>query len=204
MSSSRPVISIVTTNSSKFSSYTLFFQKYDLEVEMLSAELYEPQSVDPLEIIRAKLSQAKEKFPGKMVFVDDRSLNIPALNNFPGPFLKLAISSLGARGFLKLMADEADRTMLFVTAMAFFDGQNDHFFLHEERGVMLPEMRGDKLRGWTEVLYIYAHESQPNRALAEYSDEEWQRHHDVLIESLTFIDQVGQLVSGSSEQKPIG
>lgn len=180
MNKKLPLIGFVTTNSSKFSGYQSSLEALSIQIEQLSYELYEPQTVDINKIISSKLSQAKIKFPNKNIIVDDRSLFIPALNNFPGPILKLAMNTLGADGFLKLMEDKSDRTMIFTTAMGFFDSKNkrDYYFFHNEYGKMLTEKRGANLRGWTEILYIYAHESYPNKSLAEYTDNEWKDHHD--------------------------
>jgi len=194
MRNNQPVINFVTTNASKFAVYQLFFKDLDIKLERINEELYEPQSLDPHQIIAAKLTQAKEKFPNKKVIVDDRSLFIPTLNDFPGPAVKLALHGLGADGFLKLMADKKDRTMKFTTAMGFFDGRHDHYFFYDKTGTMLKEKRGTNLHGWTEMLYIYAPAPTPTKSLAEYSDSEWQRYLILNDETIELQQKIASLL----------
>lgn len=58
------------------------------ELIRLEADLPEIQSLDPRQIIRHKLQEAKQLFTGKTIIVEDTSLEIDALNGLPGPFIK--------------------------------------------------------------------------------------------------------------------
>lgn len=176
-------IYFVTTNKLKYKDYRSVFEKRGVALEQYEAELIEPQSTDAMHIIEHKLAQAKALLPGKRILVDDRGFNIPALNGFPGPMLKLAIKTIGVDGFLRLMHNKHDRRAEFVTSLGYFDGHKDMFFLAKEEGFLLEEPRGDNLRGWGELLYIYGSRGKPGKSLAEYSDEEWDTYLKELNET---------------------
>lgn len=166
----------VTTNQAKFDSLARRFQQLPIALKQHSTELNELQLMTGEAIIRHKLQQAKKLLPGKAVLVDDRGFSIPALNGFPGPLVKPVLQTLGIGGILKLMEDQTDRRASFISTLGLFDGQQDHYFMDEEPGVIVHEPRGENLRGWTELLLIYSPAEFPGKTLAEISNEEWHQH----------------------------
>lgn len=189
-------IYFVTTNKTKFEDYKNSFKHLDITLEHLESELFEPQSTEPKSIISSKLKQAIEKFPGKMLVVDDRSLFIPSLKGFPGPSLKLTMKTIGAEGLLNLMKSKKDRKMIFITAIGFYDGKEEHYFYHHEYGSMLKKKKGNNLRGWTEILHIYAHDKKPGKSLAEYTDEEWDNHVNYVNITEKLVKKVREALGG--------
>lgn len=169
-------IYFVTTNRRKYEEYQEIVAKHSVTLEHYDAELVEPQSTDAMHIIEHKLAQAKKLLPGKRVLVDDRGFNVPALNGFPGPMLKLVLTTIGVDGFLKLMQGKQDRRAEFITSLGYFDGRDDLFFQTKEEGFLLEVPKGDNLRGWNELLYIYGYKSNPGKSLAEYTDAEWNAY----------------------------
>lgn len=67
----------------------------------LNLDLDEIQSLDPYEIIKHKLEEAKKKFNGNLI-VDDVSMNLECINGLPGPLIKWFIKSLGPLGLYNL------------------------------------------------------------------------------------------------------
>lgn len=173
-------IYLVTTNKRKYEEYKEIVEKHGVILKQYDAELVEPQSADGMHIIEHKLTQAKRLLPGKRVLVDDRSFNVPALNGFPGPMLKLVLKTVGIDGFLRLMQGKQDRRAEFITSLGYFDGRDDLFFQTKEEGFLLEAPKGDNLRGWNELLCIYGYKSFPGKSLAEYTDEEWSAYLDEL------------------------
>ena len=66
------------------------------EIEQVELDLVEIQSMNPKEIITAKLKEAIKKHPGPL-FCEDVSLNIAAFNEFPGPLVKFWNNSLSLK-----------------------------------------------------------------------------------------------------------
>jgi XTP/dITP diphosphohydrolase len=110
--------------------------------------------------------------------VDDRGFFVPALNGFPGPFVKLLLNSFGIKGLVKLMDGEEDRRAVFSSAVGYFDGQEDRIFVSDEVGTVLEKPAGDNTRGWSDLLYIYSPSTFPGKSLAELSDSQWQEYLD--------------------------
>lgn len=169
-------IHFITSNQKKFASLQKLLQPLDIELQRLDYDFNEGRGLDIQQIAKSKLTQAKKAFPGKRLIVDDRGFFIPALNGFPGPFVKLLLDSFSYQGIIKLMQDETDRRAIFSFAVGYFDGAKDHTFVANEEGFITDEPRGDNLHGWTELLYIYGHPSFPGRSLAELSDTQWQEY----------------------------
>ena len=176
MTSQSHPIHFITSNHQKFTSLQRLLQPLGVDLQQLDYDFDEGRGLDIQTIAKSKLSQAKKVFPNKRLIVDDRGFFIPALKGFPGPFVKLLLDSFSYPGIIKLMQDETDRRAIFSFAVGYFDSEKDHIFVADEEGFIIDEPRGDKLHGWTELLYIYGHSSFPGRSLAELNDEEWQEY----------------------------
>lgn len=186
-------IYFVTSNARKFKEYKQFFAEHNIKLEQLEAELVEPQTVDGLLIAEHKLKQAKLMFPDKKVLVDDRGFSIEALNNFPGTMLKLTLDTLGVEGIEKLMKGVENRDASFFTVLGYYDGSDDHYFHHEEKGFLTERISGDNLRGWTELLYLYGHPTNPGKSLAQLTDKEWNKYVS-LVESENVLDSLRSIL----------
>ena len=174
----------VTSNNKKFESLSKMLAPVEINLLRLEYDFDEGRNLSIESVTKSKLKQAKQAFPGKKLIVDDRGFFIPALNGFPGPFVKLLLDSFSYKGLVKLMDGESDRRALFSYAIGYFDDHTDHILLANEEGFITEEARGNNLHGWTELLYVYGHPSYPDRSLAELTDVEW----DDYLEQIKDID----------------
>ena len=189
-------IYFVTTNKNKFEDYKKRLPS-GWQLKQLDSELNEFQVLDGIEITKHKLKQAKELLHGKRVIVDDRGFFIPALNDFPGPFVKMILKSIGIKGILKLMEDKKDKTAKFISILGYFDGKKDHLFVDEEIGFLSNKQQGKNLRGWTELLYIYGYKTFPKKTLAQLNDKEWSIYMDSLAEN-DFLRKFNQFLASKN------
>ena len=166
----------VTSNSKKFESLNKMLSPIGVTLLRLEYDFDEGRELSIEDVAKNKLKQAKQAFPDKKLIVDDRGFFIPALNGFPGPFVKLLLDSFSYKGLIKLMSGESDRRALFSYAIGYFDGHTDNILVTSEEGFITEEPRGNNLHGWTELLYVYGHPSYPNRSLAELTDSEWENY----------------------------
>lgn len=67
-------------------------------------ELPEVQAIDSRAVIRAKLSEARSRMPGKSILVEDTALHLACLNGFPGALIKWMLSSCGCEGVHRVCA----------------------------------------------------------------------------------------------------
>ena len=169
-------IYFVTSNEKKFTSLKNILSSLNVILERLEYDFDEGRELSIEQVAKNKLSQAKVAFPDKRLIVDDRGFFIPALNGFPGPFVKLLLGSFSYKGLIKLMADEKDKRAIFSYAVGYFDGEKDTVLVADEVGFITDSAKGDNLHGWTELLYVYGYPSFPNRSLAELSDDEWDQY----------------------------
>jgi len=170
------VVYFVTSNQKKFDSLEKTLSSLDIMLERLDYDFDEGRELSIRSVAQSKLDQAKQRFPGKKIIVDDRGFFIPALNGFPGPFVKLLLNSFSYKGLVKLMHGEPDRRAIFSYAVGFYDGEKDVILTADEIGFITDTPKGSNLHGWTELLYVYGHPCFPDRSLAELSDEEWGRY----------------------------
>lgn len=174
----------VTSNNKKFESLSEMLAPIGVNLFRLEYDFDEGRELSIEDVAKNKLKQAKQAFPDKKLIVDDRGFFIPALNGFPGPFVKLLLDSFSYKGLIKLMSGESDRRALFSYAIGYFDDYTDNILVTSEEGFITERPRGDNLHGWTELLYVYGHPSYPNKSLAELTDTEW----DDYLEKIEDID----------------
>ena len=155
--------------------------------------LNESRELSTIEVCKKKMDEAK-KILKKPFIVEDRGFFVPALNGFPGTFVKLIHQTIGIKGLLKLMENETDRTAYFEYCLGFFDGKNNHYFVDREYGRLSFQPRGENDRGWGDLMRIFIHDLFPNKTLAELNDEEWKKYkthiskNDYIQKFLSWLD----------------
>lgn len=78
-------------------------------IEQIDIDLPEIQSLDPREVIEAKLQAAHRLHPDKAIAVEDISYEVAGLNGLPGTLVKWFLDRLGADGLYDLV-DGRDTT----------------------------------------------------------------------------------------------
>lgn len=184
---SNNTVYFITSNEKKFTSLRTSLQQINITIERLEYDFDEGRELSIEAVAKSKLAQAKAAFPGKALIVDDRGFFIPALNGFPGPFVKLLLDSFSYKGLVKLMKGEKDRRAIFSYAVGYFDGNKDHILVADEEGFITESPRGSDLHGWTEILYVYGHPSFPGKSLAELNEQQWQEYLRVIEDVDPFI-----------------
>lgn len=131
-------IYIATTNDKKVESIKNIL---GIEVEKVSLELPEIQSIDIGEVVAYSAKEAFKK-TGKPVLVNDTGFYIEAWKGLPGALITWFTKyTVGVPGLLKMLETEDNRHASAKTIYAFFDGKKLHKFLGEINGVIT---RGEK------------------------------------------------------------
>lgn len=116
-------INYVTTNAYKFEIAKKVFEDEKLRsIELLQSDLETPeiQADTAEEVASASAVWAANKLNCAVV-VGDASLIIPALNNFPGPYMKYVNSTLAPDDLLLLMSNKENRSAAFIDCLAYYD-----------------------------------------------------------------------------------
>ena len=104
-------------------------------------EIDEIQSEDAEKIVLDKLSKAFAVLQ-KTVVVTDDSWNIPALNGFPGPYMKSINHWFTPEDYLRLTIELKDRSINLVQWLGYADGTITKVFKHTTKGELLKEIKG--------------------------------------------------------------
>ncbi len=121
-----------------------------LPVRSIRIDLPEIQAGSLEEIARTKLRTAVERVEpgGGFLLVEDVSLGLTALGGFPGPYVKWLLQSAGGEGLATMAAGVGDAHAVARCCVACWDGEQEHLFVGEVAGRILPAPRGTRRFGW--------------------------------------------------------
>lgn len=135
-------ITFITGNPRKAEEAMAVLATYDITVEVMALDIDEIQHHDPLEITKAKARAAYQKAKRPIV-VNDVSWEIPALNGFPGGYMKDVCRWLSTEDFLALMQDKADKTIIAHDVVTYYDGKDVRLFTSRQSGYFIDQPRGN-------------------------------------------------------------
>ena len=125
------------------------------DVEGLVIDLPEIQSLDPREVIEAKLREAKKYHQGPM-FCEDVSLSLDCLNGLPGTFIKWFLKSLGQEGIVKITYQYHNPKATVKAFIGYHHDNNLSFFEGEVKGKIVAP-RGDSNFGFDPIFQPEGH-----------------------------------------------
>ena len=116
-------IIFATGNARKIGEARLGCEPFGIEVMPREFTIDEIQSKDPQKVSEHKARAAYE-LAGEPVVVTDTFWNIPALNGFPGAYMKDVAEWFNEQDFLNLIADKGDDRICFSENITYYDGVN--------------------------------------------------------------------------------
>lgn len=131
-----------------------------------SLDLEEIQSIDSVEVVRAKAEAAFSilKVP---VLVEDVSVTFTALGRLPGTFIKYFEQELGQEGLCRLL-DGKDRACVATAWYGLHNGKTVEIFEGSMSGVVAETPKGTRSFGWAAIIIPEG----KTKTYAEMSDEE--------------------------------
>jgi len=125
------------------------------EIESVSLDLPEPQSLDVAEVAKAKALAAREALsdPDATVLVEDSGIVFGAWNGLPGALTKWFLGAVGNEGILSMLKGETDRSARAVCAVAVAlpDEAGARVFVGEVAGFVAEAPRGAGGFGWDAI-----------------------------------------------------
>ncbi len=100
-------ITLVTGNKDKINEASAICSRYGITVNVATADIDEIQNSDPTKICITKV-RSVHSILGEPVVVNDSSWSIPALNGFPGGYMKDVTGWFSPDDFLSLMSNHED------------------------------------------------------------------------------------------------
>lgn len=156
------MIYFITSNKNKFEEASKIIEG----LEQLDIDLPEIQSIDPEEIIKAKLDEAIKHHKGEFI-VDDTSVYLECLNGLPGPLIKWFLKSLGREGIYNLCNKMNNNNATAKTVVGYTNGKEIKYFSGELKGEVV-KPQGDNNFGWDPIFKPEGH----NKTLALMSVDE--------------------------------
>jgi len=134
-------ILFATGNDRKLGEAKLACDMFGIEVKKIKLDIDEIQSHDPLLISRHKAEEAF-RLAGEPVVVTDATWNFPALNGFPGGYMRDVAEWFSEDNFLNLMRGEEDRRVSFTETISYKDAAQTKVFSKEFWGTVVDKPRG--------------------------------------------------------------
>jgi len=136
----KPIL-YATGNAIKFHLAQHVCKDFGIELEKTTLDIPEIQSEQGEPVARDKAEKAFAIL-GEPVVISDDSWMIPALKNFPGPYMKSMNDWFTSEDWLRLTSTLDDRRIILRQIVAYQDGGGQKLFYTDIEGVMLREARG--------------------------------------------------------------
>lgn len=164
---------VVTGNAYKFGHIKEFFP----EAEQREIDLVEIQSLDASEIIRHKLTEARQNVSGE-ILVEDTSLLCDGLQGLPGPLVKFFLQTVRCEGIWHMSQSSGNTQAQAVTTLGYLSETGEMIITQGITTGQIVAPRGEG-HGWNPIF-------QPDGAdqtYAEMSQSE-HRHWNMRLKAL--------------------
>jgi len=162
----------VTGNEEKYGEAKLVLP--DLQLFRPPEDLVEIQSLDPKEVIQAKLDEVRKRYDLGGIIVEDTSLVFTWLAELPGTFIKHFRSSLGIQGLARLGTSVGVGTAVARTYLGYSRSVGEaEFVLGEVRGAIVSPPRGVSFRGGWGAIFEPEGSDRTLGEMMRYDD--WRR-----------------------------
>jgi XTP/dITP diphosphohydrolase len=138
------MLKFITTNEDKINSTIRNLRPYNIEFEILQLELKEIQSESIIDIAEDKADQAYEMIKEPLL-ISDHGWFIPALNGFPGAYMKYMNQWLEPQDFLALMKNKKDKSIIKQEVLCYKDAKHLKTFSAKLRGRFINKIYGEGL-----------------------------------------------------------
>lgn len=122
----------------------------DVEIDHADMDLPEIQSLDLIEVLRAKADEAWARLERPLV-VEETGLELAALDGFPGPLVKWMLKAVGPEGIARTAISLENPQATARCAVLFKDGDGEVIGRGEDHGQLVLPPRGDHGFGWDPV-----------------------------------------------------
>ena len=134
-------ILFATGNKRKIGEARLGCKLFDVKVKQIKLDIDEIQSHNPKDISKYK-ARSVYSLVKKPIVVSDTFWNIPALNGFPGGYMKDVSNWFSSEDFVNLIKNKKDKRISFTESIVYKDSFQIKVFSKEYWGVLVEKPRG--------------------------------------------------------------
>lgn len=172
-------IYFVTSNAQKVHSLQRRLKDLAYEIVPVNLEIDEIQRDSIREIAVAKAKAAYTQLNAPLI-VNDSGLVIDALNNFPGPYTKYVVNTIGNSGILKLLENQSNRNAYTTQTLVYINEQAQKY-VFEDRvygTIACQEATVKTDNSWGKIWNIFIPKSARDvrAALSEEEYDECRKH----------------------------
>lgn len=146
-----PKLYFVSSNDEKYREIRGALVECGIEIERVTLDLPEIQSLNPAEVAAYKARKAFEYLGNSAVLVEDTGLAVNTWNGFPGALIKWVLGSVGEAGLCRQLDAWPDRSATATVVLCLFDGHDLRTFTGQSTGHIAPEPRGTFGFGWDSI-----------------------------------------------------
>lgn len=173
---------------SKFNIARDILDSYNIELLNKKIETPEIQSLDVEAVAKYSADYASKKLKSPTM-VTDVGYYIPALNDFPGPFIKFINQTLGPEDILALMHGKEDRRVIMKECLAYkMNSQSAVTFITEQIATIAlkPEGSGSTI---DQLLILEGFDKPKGTLPDEIVHEHWKKSLDIYHDLGRFISK---------------
>lgn len=133
----------VTSNPHKLNKAKNQMSAFDIDIEGVSNISIDEIQSNGIEEI--SIDKAKKAFQilNKPLIVSDSGWSIPALNDFPGPYMAYIDKWFSSQDFLNLMKEKKDRNIFLQEYVTYINNETVKVFSHKIKGEFLTKIEGE-------------------------------------------------------------
>lgn len=167
---------LVTGNAGKIAEARLAVGPH---LEAVAADLPEIQSLDYLEVLRAKADEAWRRV-GRPLVVEEAGLDLHALNGFPGPLVKWMLDAVGAEGIARTAIALGDPRAASRCFLLYKDGEHEIVAEGRTDGTLILPPRGTHGFGWDSTFVpdgsaqTFAELTGPGKTAVSHRGKAWR------------------------------
>lgn len=138
----------ITSNQNKIDIAKKYLTPLDILFDSRTIDLTEVQSHDIRKVVESKAKEAFKTIK-QPLFVNDHFWSFPALNGFPGAYMKYMNEWLTPEDFLNLMHGKKNRDAILTEAVCYIDKDHMQTFIVQHKGILLEKPQGKGLPALT-------------------------------------------------------
>lgn len=168
------MVTFITGNERKVKVLKLLLNPYKVEFDHIKLDLEEIQTKDPSTLVLKKVQEAYSHIK-RACFVEDTEWSIPALNGFPGLFMKYINEWFKTEDWIKLMKDYTDKRVFCINHYGCVDNKGNSFEISAKTELIIKDewnMQKEAKGTWSTPVDFIFYSPIVDKTISDFNLEE--------------------------------